>query len=82
MPAEVRAEPRTRKVPHPHDADFDFLDSQCDPNDTANSDPAKSGRNEDQDKDGIDNFADSVTSWNEYSQNPSAFPHIRSNRHD
>ena len=43
--------------PHPlmgtHDADFDFLDSQCDPNDNADT-----GKNEDQDGDGIDNFAD------------------------
>ena len=40
--------------PHPlfgnHDADFDGLDSQCDPNDNQ--------KNEDQDGDGIDNFAD------------------------
>ena len=36
-----------------HDADFDFLDSQCDPNDNADT-----GKNEDQDGDGTDNFAD------------------------
>jgi len=43
--------------PHPlmgtHDADFDFLDSQCDPDDNADT-----GKNEDQDGDGTDNFAD------------------------
>ena len=43
--------------PHPlmgtHDADFDFLDSQCDPNDNPDT-----GKNEDQDGDGTDNFAD------------------------
>src|SRR2546427_13186548 len=36
-----------------HDADFDFLDSQCDPDDNADT-----GKNEDQDGDGTDNFAD------------------------
>src|SRR5207253_2755640 len=36
-----------------HDADFDFLDSQCDPDDNADT-----GKNEDQDSDGTDNFAD------------------------
>jgi len=36
-----------------HDADFDFLDSQCDPNDNPDT-----GKNEDQDGDGTDNFAD------------------------
>ena len=36
-----------------HDADFDFLDSQCDPNDNPDT-----GKNEDQDGDEIDNFAD------------------------
>jgi hypothetical protein len=49
--------------PHPlmgtHDADFDFLHTQCDPNDVEDEeDPSQSGRNEDQDEDGIDNFAD------------------------
>jgi hypothetical protein len=37
-----------------HDADFDFLHSQCDEND----DEDAGGRNEDQDDDGVENFAD------------------------
>jgi len=41
-----------------HDADFDFLHSQCDPDDAENDDPALSGSNEDQDDDGVSNFAD------------------------
>jgi hypothetical protein len=42
-----------------HDADFDFLHSQCDPDDSENEeDPSQSGRNEDQDEDGVENFAD------------------------
>ncbi len=36
-----------------HDADFDFLQSQCDPDDSD-----ATGKNEDQDGDGQDNFAD------------------------
>lgn len=43
--------------PHPlmetHDADFDFLHAECDPDDAE-----ATGKNEDQDEDGIDNFAD------------------------
>jgi Thrombospondin type 3 repeat len=42
-----------------HDEDFDFLHTQCDPDDAENEeDPSQSGKNEDQDDDGIDNFAD------------------------
>jgi hypothetical protein len=42
-----------------HDVDFDFLHTQCDPNDAENEeDPSQSGKNEDEDGDGIDNFAD------------------------
>ena len=42
-----------------HDEDFDFLQTQCDPDDAENEeDPSQSGKNEDQDDDGIDNFAD------------------------
>jgi len=42
-----------------HDADFDFLHSQCDPDDSANEeDPSASGKNEDQDEDGTENFVD------------------------
>jgi hypothetical protein len=49
--------------PHPpfgtHDADFDFLHKECDPDDSANEeDPSQSGKNEDQDEDGVENFAD------------------------
>jgi hypothetical protein len=36
-----------------HDADFDFLQTQCDPDDNEDT-----GKNEDQDDDGTDNFAD------------------------
>jgi len=42
-----------------HDDDFDFLHAQCDPNDVENEeDPSQSGKNEDEDGDGVDNFAD------------------------
>ena len=42
-----------------HDADFDFLHAECDPDDKENEDdPSQSGKNEDQDEDGIENFAD------------------------
>jgi hypothetical protein len=42
-----------------HDEDFDFLHTQCDPNDVENEDdPSQSGKNEDEDGDGTDNFAD------------------------
>jgi len=49
--------------PHPpfetHDADFDFLHTQCDPNDVENvEDRSQTGTNPDQDDDGIENFAD------------------------
>src|SRR3970282_1956483 len=36
-----------------HDEDFDFLHTQCDPNDVeTEEDPSQSGKNEDQDEDG------------------------------
>jgi hypothetical protein len=37
----------------PHDEDFDFLHTECDPDDSIDT-----GKNEDEDEDGVENFAD------------------------